>query len=44
MKNYIKKITINILIYNISYKTSKGEKLLRFMFDKIDGFIKIHDS
>ena len=34
----------NILIYNISYKTSKGAKPLRIRFDKIDGFIKIHDK
>ena len=32
----------NILIYNISYKTSTGAKPLRIRFDKIDGFIKIH--
>ena len=32
----------NILIYDISYKTSAGEKPLRVSFDKIDGFIKIH--
>ena len=29
----------NILIYDISYKTSTGIR-----FDKIDGFIKIHDK
>ena len=34
----------NILIYNISFKTSTGAKPLRFRFDKIDGFIKIHDK
>ena len=34
----------NILIYNISYKTSKGAKPLRIRFDKIDEFIKIHDK
>ena len=34
----------NILIYDISYKTSTGEKPLRIRFDKIDGFIKIHDG
>ena len=27
----------NILIYNISYKTSTGAKPLRIRFDKIDG-------
>ena len=31
----------NILIYDISYKTSTGAKPLRIMFDEIDGFIKI---
>ena len=31
----------NILIYDISCKTSTGAKPLRFMFDKIDGFIKV---
>ena len=34
----------NILIYDISYKTSTGAKPLRIRFDKIDGFIKIHDK
>ena len=33
----------NILIYGISYKTSTGAKPLGIRFDKIDGFIKIHD-
>ena len=32
----------NILIYDISYKTSLIAKLLRLRYDKIDGFIKIH--
>ena len=32
----------NILIYDISYKTSSGAKPLRNRFDKIDRFIKIH--
>ena len=32
----------NILIYNISYKTSKVAKPLRVRFDKIDGFIKVY--
>ena len=31
----------NILIYDISYKTSTGAKPLRIRFDKIDGFIKV---
>ena len=34
----------NILIYDISYKTSRGAKPLRIRFDKIDGFIKINDK
>ena len=33
----------NILIYDISCKTSTGAKPLRFMFDKIDGFIEVHN-
>ena len=31
----------NILIYDISYKTSIGLKPLRIRFGKIDGFIRI---
>ena len=34
----------NILIYDISCKTSTGAKPLRVRFDKIDGLIKIHDK
>ena len=34
----------NILIYHISYKTSIGAKPLHIRFDKIDGFIQIHDK
>ena len=30
-----------ILVYDISYKTSKGPKPLRIMFDKIGGFIRV---
>ena len=33
----------NILIYFISYKSSMGEKPLCFMFNKIDGFIKVQN-
>ena len=33
----------NILIFDISYKTSTGAKLLRFLFDKIDGFVKVYN-
>ena len=39
-KNYIKKTTKTVLIYNISYKTSADGKPLRFRFNKIDGFIR----
>ena len=31
-------------IYNISYKTSTCEKPLRIRYDRIDGFIKIHNN
>ena len=41
-KNYIKKN--EILIYDISCKTSTGAKPWRIRFDKIDGFIKMHDK
>ena len=34
----------NILIYDLSYKTLRSAEPLRIMFDKIDGFIKIHDQ
>ena len=30
----------NILVYNISYKTSTGAKPLRIRFNKTDGFVK----
>ena len=33
-----------ILIYEISYKTSTGEKPLHIRFDNIDGFTKIHNK
>ena len=33
----------NILIYDVSYKTSTGAKPLRIRFDEIDGLIKIYD-
>ena len=33
----------NVLIYDISYKTSTGAKPLRIRLDKIDGFIKVQD-
>ena len=34
----------NILIYDISYKISTGAKSLRIRYDKVDGFIKIHNK
>ena len=34
----------NILVYDISYKTSASTKLLCTRYDEIDGFIKIHDE
>ena len=32
----------NILVYDISYKTSTGAKSMRFRLDKIDRFNKVH--
>ena len=32
------------MIYGISYKTLIGLKPLQITFDKIDGFIRIHDG
>ena len=34
----------NTLIYDISYKTLIGWKLLCIRFDKTDGFIRIYDA
>ena len=34
----------NILIHEISYKYSTDAKPLRIRYDKIDGFIKIHNK
>ena len=34
----------NILIYDISYKTSTNAKPLCVRFDKTDGFIKTHNG
>ena len=39
-----KKSHLNILIYNISYKTLIGPKTLQIRFNKIDGFIRIYDG
>ena len=38
-----KKSSENIIIYKISYKTSIGAKELPIRFDKINGFIRLHD-
>ena len=43
-KNYVKKKSKNILIYDISYKTSTGAKPLRIRYNEIYGFIKIHNK
>ena len=32
----------NILVYDVSYKTSMGAKSMRFRLDKIDRFNKVH--
>ena len=34
----------NILVYNILYKNLIGEKPLRTMFDKVNGFIRLCDG
>ena len=34
----------NILVYDISYKTLVGAKLLRIRFEKINGFIRVFDQ
>ena len=34
----------NILVYDISYKTLIGAKLLRISFEKINGFIRVYDQ
>ena len=39
-----KKLHENISVYAISYKTSKGPKLLLIRLDKIGGFIMIIDG
>ena len=43
-KKLYKEKNENILIYDISCKTSTGEKPLRIRYDKIDGFIKIRNK
>ena len=39
-----KKLHKNILIYDISYKTSIGSKPLCIRFDQIDWYIRIYDG
>ena len=39
-----KKRNENILVYDILYKTSIGVETVRIKFNKIEGFIKIHDK
>ena len=34
----------SILVYDISYKTLIGAKLLRIRFEKINGFIRVYDQ
>ena len=34
----------NVLIYDISYETLIGAKLLRIRFNKIDGFVRVYDG
>ena len=43
-KKLYKEKNENILIYDISCKTSTGEKPLRIRYGKIDGFIKIRNK
>ena len=44
MKKIYKENNENTLIYDISYKTSTGAKPLLIMFNKIYGFIKMHNE
>ena len=43
-KKLYKQKNKNIVVYDISYKTPTGAKPLRIRFDKIDGFVKIHNK
>ena len=43
-KKLYKEKNKNILIYDISYKTSTGAKPLRIRHEKMDEFIKIHNK
>ena len=38
------KLYENISVYDISYKSSTGPKLLRIRFDKVDWFIRVRDD
>ena len=38
------KLYENILVYDISYKTSTSTKPYHVRFDKIDGFARVHGS
>ena len=42
-ENLYKENSKNVLIYDISYKTSTDAKPLRIRYDEINGFIKIQD-
>ena len=39
-----KKLYINTLVYNISYKNSIGTKLVCIRFNKVDEFIRLYDG
>ena len=39
-----KKLYINSLVYNISYKNSIGTKLVCIRFNKVDEFIRLYDG
>ena len=38
------KLYQNVSVYDISYKTSTRPEPLRIRFDKINGFIRVHDD
>ena len=38
------KLYQNVSVYDISYKTSTRPEPLRIRFDKISGFIRVHDD
>ena len=39
-----KKTFVNILVYNISYKSLIDSKRLSITFNKIDGFVRVYDG